>query len=298
MSTDCQFGPFLLFGQGGTAAEIIADRAIALPPLNVALARALIEETRVYRQLRGYRDHPSVDLDSLALTLVKLSQLVCDVDEISEIDLNPLLADEKGVIVLDARIAVRAVDEKRRGTRLSIRPYPKELEFRHHFSALGEFLLRPVRPDDAPALASLVSELTPEDSRSRFFVPLRSLDIRTLARLSQIDYDREMALVLEQRQGRGSRLVAVARLAADPDNERAEFAIVVRSDMHRKGIGGFLLARLIDYARGRGIGEMNGEVLSDNAAMLGLCRKLGFETAVVEPGTIRVALRFAAPTRA
>jgi acetyltransferase len=294
MSVDRQFGPFLLFGQGGTAAEIIADRAIALPPLNAALARALIEETRVYRQLRGFRDQNAVDLDALVLTLVKLSQLICDFDEITEIDLNPLLADEDGVIVLDARIAVRAVDENSRGSRLSIRPYPQELESRHNFPSLGEFWLRPVRPDDASAIASLVAELTPEDARSRFFVPLRGLDMRTLARLTQIDYDREMALVLEQRQLAAPRIVAVARLAADPDNVCAEFAIVVRSDMHGKGIGSFLLGRLIDYARRRGIAELTGEVLSDNAAMLGLCRKLRFESSVVAPGTLKVVLHLAA----
>jgi acetyltransferase len=273
-SVDTQFGPVILFGQGGTAAEIIADRALALPPLNLALAEELIGQTRVAKQLRGYRDRPPTSIGEIAATLVKLSQLVCDLDEVIELDLNPLLADASGVIAVDARIRVQAAQQEK-GARLAIRPYPRELE-REVSSPSGEpMILRPIRPDDAPALAEMVRALTPEDARLRFFTPVKSLDASALARFTQIDYDREMAFVLYGDEA-PRRLLGVARLAADPDNVKAEFALVVRSDCHRRGFGGLLLRSLIDYARTRGLSFLIGDILAENRAMIALCTQLGF----------------------
>jgi len=299
MTVDRQFGPAMLFGQGGTAAEIIGDRALALPPLNVRLAHELINETRISRQLQGYRDRPQAALDAIALTLVKLSQLICDLDEVVELDLNPLLADASGAIVLDARIRVeRPARDLRAGIRLAIRPYPKELERQEYLAAIGPMKLRPIRPEDAPLLAQLVAELTPEDARLRFFTPLRSLEPTALARFTQIDYDREMAFVLHLDDA-PDRLLGVVRLAADPDNVRGEFAIVVRSDLHRRGLGRLLMTRLIAYARARRLSELFGDILTENKAMLALCAELGFTLGPAEsPSAMRATITLAEGTAA
>jgi len=290
MNVDRQFGPVMLFGQGGTAAEIIADRALALPPLNLKLARELMQETRVFRQLQGYRDRKPADLDAIALTLVKLSQLICDLDAVMEVDLNPLLADADGVVVVDARIRLqRPWDSLHAANRLAIRPYPKELERREWLETVGEMKLRPIRPEDASALSALIADLSPEDARLRFFSPVRALEPAALARLTQIDYDREMAFVLFA-DDQPEQLLAVARLGADPDNVRAEYAVVVRSNLHRRGLGRLLMTRLIDYARARGLSELFGDVLGDNRAMLTLCRQLGFALQPCEGGVVRAAL--------
>ncbi len=288
MTVDAQFGPVLLFGHGGTAAEVIGDRTLSLPPLNVNLAREMMARTRVFKQLQGYRDRPRADLDAIANTLVKLSQLVCDLGAVAEFDINPLLADETGVIALDAR--VRVVPGAAAGAaRLSISPYPRELEHAERAEGFGEMLLRPVRPDDAPAMTAFFERLTPEDVRLRFFAPMAQMPGRLLARLSQIDYDREMAFLLLDSNG---DILGIGRLAADPDNARAEFAVAVRSDLKGRGLGTLLMRRLIAYAKARGTGELFGDVLEDNQRMLALARELGFsENARAEtPGIVRVSI--------
>lgn len=291
MSVDPTFGPVLLFGQGGTGVEVIGDKSIALPPLNLPLAHAMIARTRVSRLLQGYRDQIPADLDAIALTLVKLSQLVADHDEVAELDINPLLADEHGVIALDARIRLSKVfSDAQRGKRFAISPYPQELERRVEVADIGSCLLRPIRPEDAPAMVHLFERLTPEDIRLRFFSPWRSLPPKQLARFTQIDYDREMAFVLISPQEKD--FLGVVRLAADPDNIRAEFAVLVRSDLKGHGLGRILMDHLINFARNRGIGELFGEVLRENRLMLSLCRDLGFSLSAQEgaPGITRAML--------
>jgi acetyltransferase len=276
-SEDPQFGPVILFGHGGTAAEVIADRALAMPPLNMRLAQDLMAQTRVYRLLRGYRDRPPADLDAVAVTLIKTAQLVIDLAEIAELDINPLLADPDGVIALDARIRVAAAAGPQE-RRLAIRPYPKELEDEIRLTDGRRLLLRPIRPEDEPMLIAGFHKLSPENVRLRFFAPIKELTHETAAALTQIDYDRQMALVLADDLRPGvAELYAVARFSADPDNEKAEFALTVRDDMTGMGLGTRLLRRLIDYAQRRGIQEMFGHVLRENRTMLALCRFLGFE---------------------
>ena len=271
MAEDKTFGPFLLFGQGGTAVEVIDDKALGLPPLNLKLAREMIGRTRVYRQLKGYRDRPPADQDAIALTLVRLSQLICDFPQIGELDINPLLADDKGVLALDARVKISDNKLPPRD-RLAIRPYPDELVHKETIPDFGEFLLRPVRPEDAPSFETFFGKLTPNDVRMRFFAPLRALPAQLLARLTQIDYDREMALVLLDSAG---DVAGVARIAADPDNTRAEFAVLVRSDLKGHGAGRLLMQRIGAYARDRGIHELWGDILPENRVMLTLCREQG-----------------------
>jgi acetyltransferase len=293
MAVDRQFGPFLLFGQGGTAVEVINDKALALPPLNLTLARELMSQTRIFRQLQGYRDQPPAALEEVAMTLVRLSQLVADLDEVVEIDINPLLVDEKGAIALDARVRVAAGQQSGRGGRLAIMPYPRELERTVPVAGFESATLRPIRPEDAPALADLLAHMTPEDARFRFFVPLRRLEPQQLARMTQIDYDREMAFVLVGRtKASTDELLGIVHLAADPDNERAEFAVLVRTDLHRRGIGRLLMTWLIVYARSRGLAEIFGHVLRENVAMLGLCETtgMGTEPSPDEPQVMRANL--------
>jgi acetyltransferase len=292
MTEDPQFGPILVFGEGGTAVEITADKAIALPPLNMRLAREVMAGTRVHRLLQGYRGLPAVNLDAVALTLIKVSQLVVDNADIAELDVNPLLADEYGVIALDARIRV-AAEDRPGNERLAIRPYPKELEERIPLGDGRTLLLRPVVPEDEPAIQAAFAKLTPEEVRLRFFVPMKTLSHVQAARFSQIDYDREMALVLCTPGVPGStEIFGVVRIAADPDNERAEYAVVVRHEMTGLGLGVLLMRRIIDYARHRGIGEIFGDVLRDNRTMLKICEFLGFHrtTQPDEPDLVRVTL--------
>lgn len=292
MIEDPQFGPVLLFGQGGTAVEVIADRALALPPLNMNLAHELMGRTRVHRLLQGYRDRPPAALDDIALTLIKLSQLVADLPQVTELDINPLLADDQGVIALDARVRVREAAST--GTaRFAIRPYPRELESAVAAASGRRLLLRPIRPEDEPALRYAFSLLSPESIRMRFFAPLKEMTHALGARLTQIDYEREMALVLTDPAGTPEpQMYGVVRISADPDNEKAEFAVIVRDDMTGQGLGELLMRRIMDYARSRGIGELFGDVLVGNEAMLGLCRRLGFGI-IGGPvaGSVRVALR-------
>ena len=271
-SVDRQFGPVLLFGQGGVAVEVLGDVAMALPPLNVKLARDMIAATRVAKLLQGYRGRKPADRASIELALVRLSRLVCDLDAVAEIDVNPLLVDETGAIALDARIRVATPPAGRHAARLAIEPYPAHLTRDIDLPGGGRAKLRPIRPEDAPAIEAMLARMTDEDRRMRFFAPIAKLTPAQLDRLTQIDYDREMALVCEGADG----LLGVVRLAADPDRARAEYAIALRSDQKGHGLGVYLMRRILDFAKTAGIGVVFGEVLRENRPMLDVCRGLGF----------------------
>ena len=276
-SEDPIFGPVVLFGQGGTAVEVIADRAIALPPLNIALSRELVSRTRVARLLAGYRGRPAADREAICRTLIQVSQLISDIPEVAELDINPLLANEDGVLALDARLKVRRADTAG-SARLAIRPYPRELEDTIVFDG-HPLLLRPIRPADEPAHRLLFRKLHRDDIRFRFFGILREPVHSELARYTQIDYEREMAFIATRRDEtiEEPETLGVARVIVDPDNITAEFAIVVRSDLKGKGLGSVLLNKLIDYCRERGTARIIGHVLRDNARMLALAEKCGFQ---------------------
>jgi hypothetical protein len=194
VSTDPTFGPVILFGQGGTAVEIVGDKSLELPPLNTALARAQIERTRIAALLKGFRDRPAADIDGVVNVLVQLSQIVADHAEITEIDINPLLCDPQGVIAVDGRIRVRATTASAQ-SRFAIRPYPQKLETEIRTLDGQSYVVRPIRPEDEPALRGFADEVDTRDLWHAFFSPLRDRTHETAARLSQIDYDREMTLV-------------------------------------------------------------------------------------------------------
>jgi acetyltransferase len=294
LSEDPQFGPVLLIGQGGSGAEVLRDRALGLPPLNLRLAMAMLEETRVHARLRGGAGLPCADLEAIALALVRLSSLVVEVPEIVELDVNPLLADADGILALDARIRLRPGPGPGPSERLAIRPYPRELEEEVPLPDGRQLWLRPIQSEDEPALQAHFGRLDPEESRMRFFVPRRTLDHITAARFCQLDYDREMALVLTETGPAGTRPIhGVASLNAEPGLTRAEFAIVINREMTGMGLGILLLRRLLDYAQRRGLVEVHGEVLRENRPMLKLCKILGFTQGPIgdEPGLVQVSLR-------
>ncbi|WP_280538947.1 bifunctional acetate--CoA ligase family protein/GNAT family N-acetyltransferase [Chromohalobacter sp. 11-W] len=274
VAEDSLFGPVIVFGQGGTAVEVIGDRVVGLPPLNPLLARDMIASTRVARLLRGYRDRPAADIEAVTATLIKVSQLVSDLTRVVELDINPLLTDASGVIALDARIVVRAEGDQRKP--LAIRPYPQQLEEEIETRAGQRYCLRPIRPEDEGALVEMLRNSTPEDVRMRFFAAIKPFDHAFAARLTQIDYDREMAFVATS-PGE-SAIVGVVRLSADPDKEKAEFAIMVRSDKKGTGLGYRLMQRLLAYARETGIRQIFADVLRENHSMRQMAAALGFVT--------------------
>ncbi|MBN2446969.1 MAG: acetate--CoA ligase family protein [Phycisphaerae bacterium] len=290
MTTDSIFGPVILFGRGGTAVEIIGDRAVALPPLNMSLARHLVSRTQVFKLLKGYRDRPPADLDAILLTLIQVSQLIVDRPEVLELDINPLFADDRGVLALDARIRVgRATVSGHK--RLAIRPYPRDLEEMVTLQSGREVLLRPIRPEDQPAHEEFVSRITPEDLAFRFLGVTRDVPPSEIARLVQIDYDREMAFIATVTDEWGlSETLAVVRTMTNPDNTVADFAVMVRSDLKRTGLGTILTKKMINYCKSRGTNVVVGQSLTTNTALLSLMAKLGFQVRPIE-GTDRSEVR-------
>jgi acetyltransferase len=285
-ASDPIFGPVILFGHGGTAVEVVGDRAIALPPLNLGLARALIEQTRIAKLLAGYRDRPAADRGAIAEVLVRLSQLIADLPEVAELDINPLFADAAGVLALDARMRVQAAASAG-SARLAIRPYPQHLEETVVLADGTRLLLRPIRPEDEPQHLAFFNRLSPEDVRFRFFGMVRSLPHTELARYTQIDYDREMAFIaVPADAGKPPETLGVVRAVGDPDNEQAEFAIIVRSDLKGRGLGWALMQKIVAYCRERGTGRIIGQILSENQGMRKLAEEFGFTSRRVPGGDI------------
>jgi acetyltransferase len=278
VTTDPVFGPVILFGQGGIAVEVMDDTTIGLPPLNMVLAKDMISRTRVARLLAGYRNRPAADIDAICRTLIQVAHLVADLPEIVELDINPLLADARGVLALDARVRIALADTAVGMDRLAIRPYPAELEEQVMWQG-RQLLLRPIKPEDGAAHIAFFNALTPEDVRLRMFIGMHELQPSQLARFTQIDYDRGMAFIATRQRSDGQpETMGVVRAMADPDNEKAEFAVIVRSDVKGQGLGSILMVKLIAYCRSRGTLELVGEALPQNTGVLHLVRRFGFET--------------------
>jgi acetyltransferase len=278
---DAQFGPVLLFGAGGTMVEIYRDRALALPPLTTTLARRMMEQTRIYEALKGFRGRAAVDLEQLEQILVRFSRLAVEQRWIKEIDINPLLVDEEGVVALDARMVLHepSVAEEDLPP-LAIRPYPQQYVGKFELRSGEETTIRPIRPEDEPLLVDFHKALSDRSVYMRYASSLK-LSQRVahdrLARLCFIDYDREMALVAERGGGDTRELVAIGRLTRLQDSADGEFALVIRDDMQRQGLGTELLSRLVDIGREEGLERIFADILSQNAGMQHICRKLGFE---------------------
>jgi acetyltransferase len=273
---DRDFGPVILFGMGGTMTEILGDQALALPPLNRLLARRLMEETKVYNVLKGYRNRPAADLMLLEEILIRLAQLVTDFPEIDELDINPLIVAINNTSVVDARIMLK-YSEIPATLHLVISPYPNQYETKTVLEGIGDVFIRPIRPDDAPLLVELFESLSPRSIYNRFFSLLKSLSHNMLARFTQIDYDREIALVALCKTETNEKILGVARVINEIDQKHAEFSVLVEEPWEGKGIGAELLQRCLSITKERNLETVYGQVLSENTQMVALGRKLNFK---------------------
>ncbi len=278
VARDPVFGPVISFGAGGTMVELIRDRAVALPPLNAFIARDLIRRTRVSRLLKAYQGMPAADVYAVEQVLLRVSDLVCKLPHIRELDINPLVVDEHGALAVDALFTIEkppAAAEVGYG-HMAVHPYPTELVGSLVLPDGTEVTVRPIRPEDAELEREFVQNLSRESRFFRFMETLNELSTPLLVRLTQIDYDREMALIAVQNELGREQQLGVARYTLNPDGESCEFAIAVADDWQHRGLGSRLLARLMETAAARGIRRIEGEVLANNHKMLKFMRKMGF----------------------
>lgn len=274
VATDKTFGPVLRFGHGGVASSVINDQAVALPPLNMVLARELISRTRISRLLEGSRRQTPADMDDICLALIQISQLITDLPQIIALEMNPVFADDKGVLALGARIWVQETTS-RGPERLAIRPYPRELEENVQLKDGSAVLLRPIRPEDAAAHLQFIESLDEEDLRLRFFGLVQNFVLEDMTRFTQIDYDREMAFIATRQGADGPETLGVVRTSTKPDNFSAEFAVIVRSDMKGTGLGSMLFEKMIRYCKSRGTRYLDGQTMPRNKGMIGLAKRFG-----------------------
>jgi acetyltransferase len=272
---DRDFGPVILFGTGGIMTEVLRDRALALPPLNRLLARRLMEETRVFQLLKGFRGQKPANLEMLEEILIRLAQLATDFAEIDELDVNPLFATQTGFCAVDARARLQR-SQVMAPLHLVISPYPDQYESRMTTRGLEKIFIRPIRPEDAPMMAELIESLSTRSIYHRFFTPLRRLPQSMLARFTQVDYDREIALVAFRDAEPQNLMLGVARVILERNLKTAEFSVLVGDAWQGKGIGAELLKKCLNIAKERGVETIWGLVLTENTQMLALGKKLGF----------------------
>ena len=288
------FGPVISVGLGGTMVEVLRDRAIGLPPLNRFLARRMIAGTRASRFLEEFRGRPAANRRALEDIILRLSDMVCELPWLEELDINPLVVDADKAMAIDARIVVKPVSPAAREySHMAIHPYPSKLVYEHRLLDGTYITIRPIRPEDAETEREFVDGLSERSRYLRFMYSLKNITTQMVSRFTQIDYDREMALIaLVEVDGR-ERQIAVGRYVTNPDGRSCEFAIVVADDWHGQGIATELLQRLIDIARDRRLEEMVGIVLRENKGMIALAKDLGFEQlrSPDDPGVVIMTLK-------
>ena len=280
VARDPVFGQVISFGAGGVAVELLGDHAVGLPPLNPRLAEELISRTRIAALLAPYRHIPGADRDAIVDVLIKVSEMVCALPWLREMDINPLLVDASGAVALDARVVIdpnRLADDLRY-SHMAIHPYPTALIRTETLRDGTQLLLRPIRPEDAKIETEFVEGLSEQSRYMRFFNPLKSLAPRLLARLTQVDYDRELALLATTGEGSSERIAGVVRYSPNADGTSCEFAVTVADEWHGRGLGSLLMRRLIEAARTAGYQRLTGSVLEGNDKMHVLMRKLGFKS--------------------
>jgi acetyltransferase len=279
VATDAVFGPVISFGAGGVAVEALRDTALALPPLNEMLARDLMARTRIHRLLEGYRDVPAAELAALAAILQGVSRMVCVLPWLKEMDLNPVLAHPGGAVVADARVVIDPASAPRADPRyrhVAIHPYPAELEEEIALRDGTRMRLRPIRPEDSATEQRFFAGLSDRSRYQRFMQYVRELSPQMLSRFTQLDYDRELALVAIPPGNEGEEFAAVGRYAPNLDGRTAEFALVVGDAWQGRGLGRALLERLVRAAREAGYTALYGHILGANREMLELAERLGF----------------------
>jgi acetyltransferase len=295
ITTDPVFGPVVTFGSGGVAVELLRDHAVALPPLNLRLAEDLVSRTRVARLLAAYRNVPAANREAILDTLLKVSDMACELPWIAEMDMNPLLVDESGAVALDARIVIDPARPARDAawSHLSVHPYPADLEATQDLRDGSRVLLRPIRPEDGTMETAFITELSDESRYRRFLSLVRHVTPEMIARFTQVDYDREMALIaVPVVDGAPDSIVGVARYVRNANPAHAEFAVVVADRWQGRGLAPLLMRRLISCARDAGVRELRGMVLANNAPMLAMMRALGFTIATAhdDPHTVTAAM--------
>ena len=288
--TDDPFGPVIAFGAGGTMIELMNDRAMELPPLNQFLARSLIDRARVSETLGEWRGATAVDMDALEHVLLRVSEMVCELPQLREMDINPIIVDESGAVAVDARIVIDNAQQAHGGrthnyNHLAILPYPAQHEQVWPMRGGEQYTIRPIHPDDADMLQTLVRSLSSESRYFRFVSSMHELPPQMLSRFTLIDYDREMALVAvytERKAGEDgemvetSRIVGVSRYITNPDSSSCEFSLVVADDFGGRGLGSRLMLSIMDVAREKGLTEIVGLVLTNNPGMLKVMKSLGY----------------------
>ena len=286
---DRDFGAVILFGHGGIGVEFFRDFSIALPPLNQILARRMMQETKIYRALsKGLRGKPPVDLRALEEVVVRFSNMIVDFPEIAEIDINPLAASKGEITSIDTRVvidpeALKVVDPY---AHLSILPYPTKYVISWRLKDGTEVTLRPIRPEDEKIEYEFVRGLSDETSKFRFFRIIKELSHEDLVRFCNIDYDREMAIIAEIRDGGKKKEIGVGRLILEPGRKRGEFAIVLADEYQEKGLGTKIMDMLIEIAQEKGLESIYGIILPENKKMIRLAQKMGFEIKRSEEGLV------------
>ena len=273
---DASFGPVILFGLGGIYTEILDDRNIGLAPLNRLLSKRLMEDTRAFRLLERYREPSKAALKPLEEMLICLAHLLADFPEIAELDLNPVVFDSGNPCAVDARVVIKPA-QTTAPHHLVISPYPEQYEYPEVHTDGFRLFIRPIKPEDAPMLVELFNALSSRSRYHRFFSPMKSLPHRMLVRFTQIDYDREMAVVALDRSETEEKMLGVARVIGKPDGREGEFAVVVGDAWQGKGVGAELLKRCLRIVQDRGMQTVWGTALSENKKMVKLARKLGFQ---------------------
>jgi acetyltransferase len=277
ITTDPVFGPVITFGAGGTAVEVMGDRAVTLPPLNHSLVQDLIGQTRVFRLLGAFRHMPVADMDALEQVLLRVSEIACELPLVKELDINPLIVDEHGAIAVDARIVVDYHSQTaERYNHMAIYPYPGHLVTKWQLPNGTDMVIRPIRPEDAEIEQAFIRKLSPRAKHFRFMQSITELSPKMLARFTQIDYSREMALIAVVYVDGQETEIGVARYITNPDGKSCEFAIVIADDWQQQGIAHRLMQLLIETARSHALQVMEGEILANNHEMLKLVKKLGF----------------------
>jgi acetyltransferase len=287
---DPVFGPAISFGLGGTMVEILRDKAVALPPLNEYMVEQMIAKTKAARYLKAFRQLPPANKKAIVAVLLNISNLVSELPEILELDINPLIADEKGVMAVDARIKAKTVHQLIPYSHMTIHPYPSELIQQLQLSNGMEIVLRPIRPEDAKMEKEFMRSLSERTKYFRFMQALQELTPEMIVRFTQIDYDREMAFVAVTTEENDGIELGVARYIINPDGLSAEFALVVADQYQGLGIGSRLMNALMLTAKNKGIISLEGEVLSINQSMLALVKKLSFSIESIndDPEIVRV----------
>jgi acetyltransferase len=281
-SIDSQFGPVLLFGTGGQLVEVFKDSSLALPPLNSTLALRMMEQTKIFKALKGVRGRKPVDLLALETLMVRFSELVVEQPWIKEIDINPLLASPERLLALDARVVVHGLEvTEDKLPRAAIRSYPVQYVNEWTMKNGEKVVIRPIRPEDEPLIVDFHQKLSERTVYMRYFQPLK-LSQRTaherLTRICFIDYDREMALVVERKPPDGNReIISVGRMSKLHGRNEAELAVLVRDEFQAKGLGTELYRQMVAIARDEKLAKVNAVMLGDNREMRSLVQKLGFK---------------------